>query len=118
MYRSTHHITMKFNGSLNYYFAFDIRYKEAESWDCTIPNADVERIFEVKDDGYLYIQGCRITNNKDGIRTAYSCVAGGGDGDYYCDYNLAIDNNGYIIIANRNWTNNQISRTLSKLFGK
>lgn len=37
---------MKFNGSLNYYFAFDIRYTEAESWDCTIPNADVERIFE------------------------------------------------------------------------
>ena len=71
MYISTHHITIRFNGSLNYYFAFDIRHTEAESWDCTIPNADIERIFKVKEDGYLYIQGCRITNNKDGIRTVY-----------------------------------------------
>ena len=63
MYISTHHITIRFNGSLNYYFAFDIRHTEAESWDCTIPNADIERIFKVKEDGYLYIQGCWITNN-------------------------------------------------------
>ena len=117
MYISTHHITIRFNGTLNYYFAFDIRHTEAESWDCTIPNADIERIFKVKEDGYLYIQGCRITNNKDGIRTVYSCVAGGGD-DCYRDYNLAIDNNGYVIVANRNITNNQISRTITKLFGK
>ena len=51
------------------------------------------------------------------IRTVYSCVAGGGD-DCYRDYNLAIDNNGYVIVANRNITNNQISRTITKLFGK
>ena len=28
------------------------------------------------------------------------------------------DDNGYVIVANRNITNNQISRTITKLFGK
>ena len=48
MYIHTHHIKMKFNGRLDYSFSFDIRYTEAEMYDCTIPNADLERIFKIK----------------------------------------------------------------------
>lgn len=118
MYIATRHVTMRFNGCLDYYFTFDIRYTEAEIWDCHVPNADTERLFKVKEDGYLYIQGCKITNNKDGIRTIYSCIAGVCSEDCYWDYTLSIDSNGYVIIAKREKSNNQVNRFFTKLFGK
>ena len=116
MYIHTHHIKMKFNGRLDYSFSFDIRYTEAEMYDCTIPNADLERIFKIKEDGYLYIQGHRITNNKDGIRTVYSSVMGRAE-EGYIDVILSIDYNGYVVIAKHQQTNNQVSRFLNKILG-
>lgn len=111
MRAATHHITIKFNGYLSYYFSFDVT-------DCHIYGDKLDDIVKVKEDGYLYIQGCRITNNKDGIRTVYSCCYACGSEESYRDYTLTIDSNGYVIVANQNITHNQISRTLSKLFGK
>ena len=111
MYCATHHVTITINGYLNYYFSFDIP-------DCNRYPDEVKKIAKIKDDGYLYVQGCKITNHPDGIRTIYSCLTACGSQESYRDYTLTIDSNGYIIIAKRNMTNNQISRTLSKIFGK
>ena len=43
------------------------------------------------------MRGCRITNNKDGINTIYSCLVRNHNEDSYSDYVLSIDSNGYII---------------------
>ena len=118
MYTAIHHYTMRFNGYLNYYFTFDIRYTEAEAFDGEIRNADIMNIFELKENGYLYIQGCRITNNKDGIRTIMSQVRPGGNGDSYSDLTFSVDSSGYVVLANSNHSSNQVDRFLSKLFGK
>ena len=69
-----------------------------------------------KEDGYLYIQGHRITNNKDGIRTVYSSVMGRAE-EGYIDVILSIDYNGYVVIAKHQQTNNQVSRFLNKILG-
>jgi fibronectin type 3 domain-containing protein len=112
----TNHIKMKFNGNLNYSFSFDIRYTEAEMYDSTLPNADLERNLKVKEDGYLYIQGYRITNNKDGIGKIYGsifCVPE----EQYIDVVLSINSSGYVVVTKKIKSENKVSRFLSKLLG-
>ena len=105
----THRVTIQFNGCLNYYFSFEIL-------DCHYYGDKIDDIAKVKADGYLYIQGCRITNNKDGIRTVLSCLWHTGEEDSYWDYTLTIDLNGYVIVAKSNRSSNKIDRFLGKLF--
>ncbi len=119
MYALIHHVTMKFNGCLMYEFTFDIRYTEDEMYNSFIPNADVEKYFQVRDDGYLYIQGRKITNNVDGIRTIYASIQGRGIShngeERYIDTTLSIDHSGYVVEAKHTESPNQISRFLTKL---
>lgn len=110
MYIATHHITIKFNGCLNYYFSFDVLTYH-------LCPESVDKIVQVKDDGYLYMRGCRITNNKDGINTIYSCLVRNHNEDSYSDYVLSIDSNGYIIKAKTEHSSNKINRFFTKLFG-
>lgn len=105
----THHVTIQFNGALNYYFSFEIL-------DCAYYPEQIDKIAQVKADGYLYVQGCRITNNKEGIHTVLSCLYSTGSEDSYSDYTLTIDSNGYVIVAKRNHSSNKIDRFLCKLF--
>lgn len=111
MYIATHHITIKFNGVLNYHFSFDVP-------TYSLRPEVVEEIAQVRSDGYLYLRGCRITNNKDGINTIYSCLINNHNEESYWDYVLSIDSNGYIIKTKSEHSNNQINRFFTKLFGK
>lgn len=116
MYIFTNHIKLTFNGSINRTFNFDIRYTEDEMFDCTLPNPDREKNLQVKDDGYLYIQGWRITNNKDGIGKIYGsifCVPK----EQYIDVLLSIDSSGTVVVVKKDKADNQISRFLTKLLG-
>ena len=119
MYALIHHVTMKFNGCLKYEFTFDIRYTEDEMYDCLIPNADIKKNFQVRDDGYLYIQGRKITNNANGIRTINASIRGRGVSrsgeERYIDTILSIDSSGYVVETKHTDSPNQISRFLTKL---
>ena len=118
----TTHYTITFKGSLQHYFKLDVNrdndpiYGEA----MVMPPTDRNKYIYEKD-GYLYIQGCRITNNKDGIRTIHSYISGAGKtndkGESYVDVVFAIDSNGYVICEDYKTTGNQINRFLTKLLG-
>ncbi len=116
MYRFTHHVKLNFIGSLNYSFEFKIRYTEDEIYDSTIPNADRDRIFQVDEFGYLFIDGRRITNNKDGIAVIYSSVFTRPE-EGYVDVTLAINPNGGVVVVKQLHSNNMVKRLVGKLFG-
>lgn len=117
------HYTITFKGALKYYFTFDVHTSDDPIYnECgEVPASDRNKYIYEKD-GYFYIQGCRITNNKDGIRTLYSNLSGCGKsnekGESYVDVVFAIDSNGYVVCEDYKTTGNQIDRFLTKLFGK
>ena len=116
MYAFTHHVKLKFTGHLNYSFNFDIRYTEDEMYNCTLPNADIKRIFKIDEDGYLYINGYRITKNKDSINAIYRSIFVRAE-EGFVDVTLAIDSNGRVVVVKRKHSNNQMERILGKLLG-
>ncbi len=117
MYVFTHHVKLKFIGRLNHSFTFDIRYTDDEMYDTSLPNADLAKIFKVKEDGYLYINGYRITNNKDGIRAIYGSLHAATPEQGYVDLTLAIDSYGSVVKVKCTHTQNKAERILNKLFG-
>jgi hypothetical protein len=113
MYSFTNHIKIKFIGRLNYTFKFDIRYTEEEMYDCTLPNADLERNLKIDEDGYLRIQGYRITDNQRSIGKIYKsifCVPE----ELYIDVVLSIDSEGDVVVVKKVKTSNQFDRFFSK----
>lgn len=119
----TTHYTITFKGALRYYFSFDVHTSDDPiyiEYGEIPPKTDRDKYIYEKD-GYLYIQGCRITNNKDGIRTLYSNLSGTGKtnekGESYVDVVFAIDSNGYVVCEDFKTTSNQIDRLMTKLFG-
>lgn len=120
----TQHYKVTFKGYLNHYFSFDVHNEFGSYYNDsgTMPPTDFTKYVYEKD-GYLYIQGCRITNNKDGIRTIYSRIGaygynGNDSNESFIDCTFVIDSNGYVIVESYKETTNQVSRILSKIFGK
>lgn len=116
MYRFAHHVKLNFVGTLNYSFNFVIRYTEEELYDSTLPNADRDRIFQVDEYGYLFIDGRKITNNKDGIAVIYSSIFTRPE-EGYVDVTLAINPNGSVVVVKQSHANNAVKRLVGKLFG-
>lgn len=116
MYRFAHHVKLNFVGSLNYSFEFKIRYSEAEIYDSTIPNADRDRILQVDEFGYLFIDGRKITNNKDGIAVIYKSIFTRPE-EGYVDVTLAINSDGSVVVVKQMHSNNKVKRLVGKLFG-
>lgn len=121
----TTHYTITIKGALRHYFTFDVHTSDDPIYNeyvGEIPPKTDRDIYIYEKDGYLYIQGCRITNNEDGKRTLYSTLLGTGrtneNGESYVDIVFAIDSNGYVICEDYKTTGNQINRFLTKLFGR
>ena len=119
------HYTITLKGALKHYFTFDVHTSDDPIYNEYVgeipPKTDRDKYIYEKD-GYLYIQGCRITNNEDGKRTLYSRLLGTGrtneNNESYVDIVFAIDSNGYVICEDHQTTGNQINRFLTKLFGR
>ncbi len=68
-------------------------------------------------DGYLYIQGVKITNNQEGIRTIYSNIYYSADRNVelgYVDSKFVIDENGYVICLYHTYSDNKVERWVDK----
>lgn len=112
------HYKLVFNGSINRTFRFDV-HKSEEELDWVLGfGTDIEEHIFIKDDGYLYIEGSRITNNENGIRVIKSNLYDGNIGlhtrESFVDCTFAIDNNGYVICQDHKHSSNKIDRFLSK----
>ena len=118
----TAHYTIRFKGALKNYFTFDVHTSNDPIYDeCgEMPPTDRDKYIYLKD-GYLYIQGCKITNNEEGVRTLFSYLSGHGKtnekGESYIDLVFAIDSKGYVVCESYKTTGNQIDRFFTKLFG-
>lgn len=57
---------IKFKGAIEKQFSFQVKAYIDYEWDEENPDDwdDLRKYVEVKSDGYLYIQGCKITNDK------------------------------------------------------
>jgi hypothetical protein len=112
-----YHYTLKFKGSINRTFKFDVRDTHNPlDWEEGIYN-DLHEYVTEKSDGYLYIQGCRITNNKEGIRTIYQNLSYNSSRNVesgYVDSNFTIDGSGYIICTYHYYGTNQADRWMDK----
>lgn len=119
----TTHYKITFKGALKNYFSFDVHTSDDPIFhECgEMPPTDRNKYIYEKD-GYLYIQGCKITKNEEGVRTLFSYLSGYGNrndkGESYIDLVFAIDSNGYVVCESYNTTSNKIDRFLTKLFGK
>lgn len=102
------HYTLEFNGSINRIFRFDV---------C---NYNLHEYVYMKDD-YLYIQNCRITNNKEGIHTIQFKMkdgyVGANTGESFVKNIFTIDYSGYVICTKHIQSSNKFDFFLSKLFG-
>lgn len=99
--------TIKFEGSIRRTFNFETQdYR-----------SDLDDFITEKSDGYLYIQGCRITKNKEGIRTIYSNLSYNLRRDIevgYVDSHFTVDPNGYVICTYHHYSSNQADRWMDK----
>ena len=118
-----YHYTLKFKGSINRTFKFDV-YDTSNplDWDEGRYN-DLDKYIEQKSDGYLYIQNVRITNKAESIHEIYknlSYNAGRDNGVGYIDSEFSINSNGIVVCTNHYYGSNQGDRIFSKfakLFG-
>lgn len=108
--------TLKFTGSINQTFRFIVTEENGEDWEYG-RQSDLDKYVEKRSDGYLYIQGHRITNDIDGIRTIYRNLAYAASrnvGSGYVDSNFTIDSFGYVICTYHYYGTNQADRYMDK----
>ena len=107
-----YHYTLKFKGSINRTFKFDVR---------DIIYNDLHEYVTEKSDGYLYIQGYRITNNKEGKKTIFRNLGYNKDRNIesgYVDSNFTIDGSGYVICTYHYSSTNQADRWMEKFMSR
>ena len=113
MSSATIHYKLTFKGYHDYKFSFVVH----KGYDIDF-FSDLDDYVYVEDDGYLYIQGRKITNNSDGIRAIRISLATGGDyRDGYKDIVYSIDDKGYVIVLSNQFSFNNVERFLNKIFG-
>ena len=79
-----------------------------------------DRHFQEKADGYLYINGERITNKKDAIRTIYYNSDDGNlslHGDAWVDCTFAIDSEGNVICESSRHSGSKFNRFMDWITG-
>ena len=116
-----YHYTLKFKGSINRTFKFDVRdTNNPLEWEEGIYN-DLHEYVTEKSDGYLYIQGYRITNNKEGKQTIFRNLGYNKDTSIesgYVDSNFTIDGSGYVICTYHYCGTNQADRWMDKFMSR
>lgn len=116
-----YHYKLQFTGSINRTFQFDVRETSNYiDWDNGVYD-DMSKYITEKSDGYLYIQGYRITNNKEGIHTIYRNLRYNKDRNIeagYVDANFTIDGNGYVICTYQYSGTNKVDRWMDKFMNK
>lgn len=108
--------TLKFTGAINQTFRFVVTEESGWDWEDGL-QSDRDQFIEKRPDGYLYIQGHRITNNIDGIRTIYrnlSYCASRGVNRGYVDSNFTVDDSGYVTCTYHYYGTNQADRYMDK----
>lgn len=117
------HYNLEFKGYINKIFTFDVRRFDRDIYfeSGGETNTDADKYIYEKEDGYLYIQGYKITNNKDGMRTICSNMNTGGmrnsKDECYVDCVFVIDSSGYVICQKHRHSSNKIDLFLQKLLG-
>ncbi len=112
------HYHLTFKGYINRTFDFDVDESEIPY---TLKYSDEFPKFQVREDGYLYINDCRITNNESGIKTIRFYMddgnLGGGRHDTHVYNTYAIDSNGLVILEKHKSYQNKVDRFLDFLCG-
>ena len=114
------HYNLDFQGSVIAVFKFDVHesYNEYD-WDNPF-HTDINKYIYEKD-GYLYIKGCKITNNPKGIEVIWNNLGDGNiglnTGESYIDCVFIVDDSGYIICKSHKHSSNRLDRFLTKLLG-
>lgn len=113
------HYKFVFNGSIVGVFQFDVHESDEYDWDNPFQSNMDKHIY--KKDGYLYINGQKITNNPKGIDVILDNLNDGNigidTGESFVDCTFVIDETGYVICKKHNHSSNKIDRFLSKLLG-
>lgn len=113
----TYQYTLKFSGAISRTFQFDVHDTDRWEWDAG-RYSDLDKYIAERSDGYLYIQGCRITNNREGIQTILNNIGYAGSRNIergYIDSNFTIDGSGYVICTYHYYGTNQADRYMDKL---
>ena len=114
----TKHYVIRFQGSLNATFTFD-DYNYEDMFEDELHDHPIKFC----DDGYLYIQGKRISNREESFNNFLEGINDGGMGynnsgnEVYIDATFAIDRTGYITCVKHNHSGNKVDRFFSKLLG-
>ena len=113
------HYKLKFKGYEDFVLRFDV-HKGYDPNEGTV--SDWDEHFEIKEDGYFYIEGRKITNNPQGIQTLRSSFFSGNyefsdSNEAYVDNTYSIDSSGYIIVDYHHAAPNKVDRFLNRLFG-
>jgi len=112
------HYHLTFKGYINQSFDFDVNDAE---FMYNLKYSDSYRKFQVRNDGYLYINECRITNNENGIKTIRFYLddgnLGGGKHDTHVYNTYAIDSNGFVVLEEHKHYQSKVDRFLDFLCG-
>ena len=111
------HYHLTFKGHLNQTFEFDVNDAEFEY---NLKYSDSFPKFQVRSDGYLYINGCRITNNESGIKTIRFYMESGAFGevkDTHVYNTYAINSDGVVILESNKHYQRKVDRFLDFLCG-
>lgn len=100
------HYRLVFKGAINCVLSFD---REMYDWW----NTPVE----IKEDGWLYIKGNRITNNEQSLNNFREGLGNGGRLECYVDATYIVDNRGYIICKKHSASSNIVDRFCCKIAG-
>ena len=110
------HYHLTFKGYINHTFEFDV---DSSEFMYNLKYNDNFSKFQVRNDGYLYINGCQITNNKKGIDTIRFYMddgnLSGGKHDTHVYNTYAIDSDGIVILESHKHYQSKVDRFLDFL---
>ena len=113
--------TIVFEGVINKTFKFSEHISVEPSDWIRGEGTDLSKHVCLKQDGYLYIEGCRITNNPDSIKVIVRNLSDGGHGYNtgvsYIDSTFVIDRSGLVICKKHQYSSNKLDRLFNKLLG-
>lgn len=109
----TIHYKITFKGQIEHTFTLDREIYDnvlLEEFPC-----------KIKDDGWLYINGCKISNNQESFGNFWRGLEYSEDFDHkegYVDATFIIDNNGYIVCQSNIHSDIKLGVFLGKIFKK
>lgn len=112
-----YHYKIKFRGYIDRTFRFDVydTYNPLD-WEEGRYN-DMDKYVQKKSDGFLYIQGVRITNLPNSIHEILRNLSynnGRDDGVGYVDSDFSINSSGEVVCTNHYCGTNQVDRAISR----